>query len=78
MATTVHRLAKCIGYEGSRQLLRKDGHYAICFLIALIVEVPKAKALLNDIAELINMDTKQMLEEYFPVCKMIQFNRINI
>lgn len=67
MATTVHRLAKCIGYEGSRQLLRKDGHYAICFLIALIVEVPKARALLDDIAELINMDIKQMLEEYFPV-----------
>ncbi|KMQ96860.1 serine threonine-protein kinase atr-like protein [Lasius niger] len=66
MATTVHRVAKCIGYEGSRQLLRKDGHYAICFLIALIVEVPKASALLDDIAELINMDIKQMLEEYFP------------
>jgi len=71
MATTVHRVAKCIGYEGSRQLLRKDGHYAICFLIALIVQVPQANALLDDIAELINMDTKQMLEEYFPVCKMI-------
>ncbi|XP_025264576.1 serine/threonine-protein kinase ATR [Camponotus floridanus] len=65
MATTVHRVAKCIGYEGSRQLLRKDGHYAICFLIALIVQVPQANALLDDIAELINMDTKQMLEEYF-------------
>lgn len=71
MATTVHRVAKCIGYEGSRQLLRKDGHYAICFLIALIVQVPQANPLLDDIAELINMDTKQMLEEYFPVCKMI-------
>lgn len=68
MATSVHRIAKCIGYEGSRQLLRKDGHYAICFLIALIVEVPKADVLLNDIAELISMDKKQMLQEFFPVC----------
>ncbi|XP_025157159.1 serine/threonine-protein kinase ATR [Harpegnathos saltator] len=66
MATTVHRVAKCIGYEGSRHLLRKDGHYAICYLIAFIVEMPKAKALLHDIAELINMDIKKMLEEYFP------------
>ncbi|XP_020296818.1 serine/threonine-protein kinase ATR [Pseudomyrmex gracilis] len=66
IATTVHRVAKCIGYEGSRQLLRKDGHYAICFLIAFIVEVPEANVLLYDIAELISMDVNQMLEEYFP------------
>ncbi|XP_012230547.1 serine/threonine-protein kinase ATR [Linepithema humile] len=66
MATTVHRIAKCIGYEGSRQLLRKDGHYAICFLIVLVVENPKANVLLNDIAELISMDKEQMLQEYFP------------
>lgn len=70
MATTVHRVAKCIGYEGSRHLLRKDGHYAICFLIAFIVEIPKANALLYDVAELINMDIKTMFEEYFPVCKI--------
>ncbi|XP_032688955.1 serine/threonine-protein kinase ATR isoform X2 [Odontomachus brunneus] len=66
MATTVHRVAKCIGYEGSRHLLRKDGHYAICFLIAAIVEIPETEPLLHDIAELINMDIKKMLEEYFP------------
>ncbi|XP_011329801.1 serine/threonine-protein kinase ATR isoform X3 [Ooceraea biroi] len=66
IATTVHRVAKCIGYEGSRQLLRKDGHYAICFLIACIVDEPKAHELFYDIAELISMDVKQMLEEYFP------------
>lgn len=71
MATTVHRVAKCIGYEGSRQLLYKDGHYAVCFLIAIIVEVPKANMLLYDIAELIRMDIKQMLQEYFPVCEII-------
>ncbi|XP_018056134.1 PREDICTED: serine/threonine-protein kinase ATR [Atta colombica] len=66
MATTVHRVAKCIGYEGSRQLLSKDGHYAVSFLIAIIVEVPQANVLLYDIAELIRMDIKQMLQEYFP------------
>lgn len=71
MATTVHRVAKCIGYEGSRQLLYKDGHYAVCFLIAIIVDVPKANALLYDIAELIHMNVKQMLQEYFPVYKII-------
>ncbi|KYN35646.1 Serine/threonine-protein kinase atr [Trachymyrmex septentrionalis] len=66
MATTVHRVAKCIGYEGSRQLLSKDGHYAVSFLIAIIVDVPQANVLLYDIAELIRMDIKQMLQEYFP------------
>ncbi|XP_028046695.1 serine/threonine-protein kinase ATR isoform X2 [Monomorium pharaonis] len=66
MATTVHRVAKCIGYEGSRQLLYKDGHYAVCFLIAIIVEMPEANMLLYDIAELLRMDIKQMLQEYFP------------
>ncbi|KYN10085.1 Serine/threonine-protein kinase atr [Trachymyrmex cornetzi] len=66
MATTVHRVAKCIGYEGSRQLLSKDGHYAVSFLIAIIIEVPQANMLLYDIAELIRIDIKQMLQEYFP------------
>ncbi|XP_003702936.2 serine/threonine-protein kinase ATR isoform X1 [Megachile rotundata] len=66
MATSIHRVAKCIGYEGSRQLLRKDGHYAICFLLSFITDVPNAKVLLHDIAELISMDEKQMLKEYFP------------
>ncbi|KAG5348071.1 ATR kinase, partial [Acromyrmex charruanus] len=66
MATTVHRVAKCIGYEGSRQLLSKDGHYAVSFLIAIIVEMPQANVLLYDVAELIRMDIKQMLQEYFP------------
>ena len=67
IATSIHRVAKCIGYEGSRQLLRKDGHYAVCFLLSFIVDVPNAKALLHDIAESISMDVKEMLKEYFPV-----------
>nr|XP_031832738.1 serine/threonine-protein kinase atr-like [Nomia melanderi] len=75
MATSVHRVAKCIGYEGSRQLLRKDGHYAICFLLSFIVDIPNAKALLRDIAELVSMDEKQMLKEYFPyICSYAFLN----
>ncbi|KAG6794440.1 serine/threonine-protein kinase atr-like [Apis mellifera caucasica] len=65
IATSIHRVAKCIGYEGSRQLLRKDGHYAVCYLLSFIIDVPNAKTLLHDIAELISMDEKQMLKEYF-------------
>ncbi|XP_025986385.1 serine/threonine-protein kinase ATR [Solenopsis invicta] len=75
MATTLHRVAKCIGYEGSRQLMQKDGHYAVCFLIAIIVEMPKANQLLYDIADLIPMDIKQMLQEYFPyICSYAFLN----
>ncbi|KZC05824.1 Serine/threonine-protein kinase atr [Dufourea novaeangliae] len=75
MATSIHRVAKCIGYEGSRQLLRKDGHYAVCFLLSFIVDVPNAKALLRDIAELISMDEKHMLKEYFPyICSYAFLN----
>ncbi|XP_076679651.1 serine/threonine-protein kinase atr isoform X1 [Andrena cerasifolii] len=75
IATSIHRVAKCIGYEGSRQLLRKDGHYAVCFLLPFIVDVPNAKALLHDIAELISMDEKQMLKEYFPqICSYAFLN----
>ncbi|KAK2579409.1 hypothetical protein KPH14_003267 [Odynerus spinipes] len=66
MATSIHRIAKCIGYHGSRELLRKDGHYAICYLLSLIADVPKAIGLLRDIAELMSIDEKQMLIEYFP------------
>lgn len=67
IATSIHRVAKCIGYEGSRQLLRKDGHYAVCYLLSFIIDVPNARILLHDIAELISMDEKQMLKEYFSV-----------
>ncbi|XP_076632761.1 serine/threonine-protein kinase atr isoform X1 [Colletes latitarsis] len=75
MATSIHRVAKCIGYEGSRQLLRKDGHYAVSFLLSFIVNMPHAKALLRDIAELISMDEKQMLKEYFPyICSYAFLN----
>lgn len=72
MATSIHRVAKCIGYEGSRQLLCKDGHYAVCFLLPFIIDVPNARTLLHDIAELTSMDEKQMLKEYFPVCILIR------
>ena len=68
MATSIHRVAKCIGYEGSRQLLRKDGQYAVCFLLSFIIDIPNTRTLLHDIAELISMNEKQMLKEYFPVC----------
>ncbi|XP_024944291.1 serine/threonine-protein kinase ATR isoform X2 [Cephus cinctus] len=75
MATTLHRLAKCIGFQGSRQLLRKDGHHAVCFLLPLIVQEPKASPLLHDIAELITMDEKQMFSEYFQyICPYILLN----
>ncbi|OAD54306.1 Serine/threonine-protein kinase atr [Eufriesea mexicana] len=75
MATSVHRIAKCIGYEGSRHLLRKDGHYAVCFVLSFIIDVPNAKTLLHDIAELISMDEKQMLKEYFPyICSYAFLN----
>ncbi|XP_060828354.1 serine/threonine-protein kinase atr-like [Bombus pascuorum] len=75
MATSIHRVAKCIGYEGSRQLLCKDGHYAVCFLLPFIIDVPNARTLLHDIAELTSMDEKQMLKEYFPyICSYAFLN----
>ena len=72
MATSIHRVAKCIGYEGSRQLLRKDGHYAVCFLLSFIIDMPNTRILLHDIAELISMNEKEMLKEYFPVCILMR------
>ncbi|XP_076757525.1 serine/threonine-protein kinase ATR [Xylocopa sonorina] len=75
MATSIHHVAKCIGYEGSRQLLRRDGHYAVCFLLSFIIDIPNAITLLHDIAELISMDEKQMLKEYFPyICSYAFLN----
>ncbi|XP_043511522.1 serine/threonine-protein kinase atr [Frieseomelitta varia] len=75
MATSIHRVAKCIGYEGSRQLLRKDGHYAVCFLLSFIIDMPNTRTLLHDIAELISMNEKQMLKEYFPyICSYALLN----
>ncbi|XP_033336517.2 serine/threonine-protein kinase ATR [Megalopta genalis] len=75
VATSIHRVAKCIGYEGSRQLLRKDGHYAVSFLLSFGVDPPNVKILLRDIAELVSMDEKQMLKEYFPyICSYAFLN----
>ncbi|KAL7294393.1 hypothetical protein TKK_0012398 [Trichogramma kaykai] len=65
MATSIHRMAKCLGYQGSRQLLRKDGHHAICLLLPQMVKYEKAKFLLQDIAELVNIKEKDMCRMYF-------------
>ncbi|OXU29026.1 hypothetical protein TSAR_005154 [Trichomalopsis sarcophagae] len=75
MATTVHRVAKCIGFQGSRQLLRKDGHHALCFLLPQIVKSRKAITLFHDIAELINADEKVMFKSYFEhiCCRVLLF-----
>ncbi|XP_046813707.1 serine/threonine-protein kinase ATR isoform X1 [Vespa crabro] len=66
IATSVHRVAKCVGYHGSRELLRKDGYHAVCYLLSLILQTPKVICLLQDMAELLSVDEKQMLIEYFP------------
>ncbi|XP_066597912.1 serine/threonine-protein kinase atr-like [Prorops nasuta] len=66
IATSIHWLAQCIGYDGSRQLLYKDGHHAICYLLFFITEQPKAYDLLHDMAKLLAMDEKQLFVDYFP------------
>lgn len=68
MATSVHRVAKCMGFQGSRQLLRKDGYHAVCFLLPQTVKNRKAQLLFQDIASLINSDERDMFKSYFQVC----------
>ena len=67
MATSIHRVAKCMGFQGSRQLLRKDAHHAICFLLPQLVAYPKAITLFQDIAISINRQVKDMLSSYIQV-----------
>ena len=67
MSTTIHRVAKCMGFQGSRQLIRKDGHHAVCFLLPHMIKVSKAITLFHDIAELINADEQEMFKSYFQV-----------
>lgn len=67
MSTTVHRIAKCMGFQGSRQFIRKDVHHALCFLLPQVVKHRKAITLLHDIAELINVDEKEMIQLHFQV-----------
>jgi hypothetical protein len=67
MSTSVHRVAKCMGFQGSRQLLRKDGHHAVCFLLPQVIKNRKTITLFHDIAELINIDERQMFKTYFQV-----------
>ncbi|XP_043279597.1 serine/threonine-protein kinase ATR isoform X2 [Venturia canescens] len=75
IATTVHRAAKCIGYQGSRQLMRNHGHIAICFLTSLVVKTPAATPLFHDMSDLTNMDEKEMFTEYFHhICAYVFLN----
>lgn len=67
MSTTVHRAAKCMGFQGSRQFLRKDGHHALCFLLPQVVKHRKAITLFHDVAELMNVDEKDMFKHFFQV-----------
>ncbi|XP_011503709.1 PREDICTED: serine/threonine-protein kinase atr-like [Ceratosolen solmsi marchali] len=78
MSTSVHRVAKCMGFQGSRQLLRKDGHYAVCFLLSEVVKNRNTVTLFHDIAELINIDEKQMFKTYFQhiCCHVFLFENI--
>ncbi|KAJ8680180.1 hypothetical protein QAD02_015967 [Eretmocerus hayati] len=78
LATTIHRVAICIGFEGSRQLLRKDGRYAISFLIPQVVNYRKAIVLFSDMAELLNADEKEMFKSYFKhiCCRVLLFETV--
>lgn len=75
LATSLHRVAKCVGYQGSRQLMQKDGNYAICVLIPRLVKFPGARRLCSDLADLMTMDEKDMLLEYFHfICPHLLIN----
>ena len=67
MASSIHRVAKCVGYDGSSHLLRKEVHLAVSFLIPQLVKTPEAISLLRDIAEPNRVDEVQMLKDYFQV-----------
>lgn len=67
MSSTIHRVTKCMGFTGSRLFIRKDVNLAICFLLPQIVEHRKAITLFHDIAELINVDEKEMFKLHFQV-----------
>ncbi|XP_046746064.1 serine/threonine-protein kinase ATR isoform X2 [Diprion similis] len=75
LATSLHRAAKCVGYQGSRQLLHKDGNYAICALLPWVIKFPQVRCLCSDMAELITMTEKDMFVEYFQyICPHVLIN----
>ncbi|XP_058804986.1 serine/threonine-protein kinase ATR-like [Phymastichus coffea] len=78
MSTTIHRVAKCLGFQGSRQLLRRDGHHAVSFLLPQIIKFRKAITLFHDIAELTNSAEKDMFKAYFKhiCCQVFLFENI--
>ncbi|XP_014204493.1 serine/threonine-protein kinase ATR [Copidosoma floridanum] len=78
MSTSIHRVAKCMGFQGSRQLLRKDGPHAVCFLLPQVAKCQKAITLFHDIAELINAEESEMFKSYFQFicCRVFLFESI--
>ncbi|XP_043497369.1 serine/threonine-protein kinase ATR-like isoform X1 [Polistes fuscatus] len=75
ISTSLHRAAKCIGYTGSHELISKEGHHVICYLLPYILDITVRDGFLPDIAELLETNEKQMLIEYFPhICSYVFLN----
>ncbi|XP_015183049.1 PREDICTED: serine/threonine-protein kinase ATR isoform X2 [Polistes dominula] len=75
ISTSLHRAAKCIGYTGSHELISKEGHHVICYLLPYILDTTVKDGFLPDIAELLETNEKQMLIEYFPhICSYVFLN----
>lgn len=64
--TSLYRISHAIGYEGPTQLLNKEQHFIVAFLIPHIVETPKAITLLENIAEKNFLEKEELLKNYFP------------
>ncbi|KAI4487089.1 hypothetical protein M0802_012043 [Mischocyttarus mexicanus] len=75
ISTSLHRAAKCIGYTGSHELISKEGHHVICYLLPFILDETVRNGFLSDIAELLETNERQMLIEYFPhICSYVFLN----
>lgn len=62
-----------MGFQGSRQIIRKDGHLATCFLLPLVTKNPKTEILIQDMAELLAGEEVDIFKNHFQVSKFHVF-----
>lgn len=73
LVKSLYRISHVIGYDGPLQLLNKEQHLIISYLIPYIVKKPKVISLLENIVERVDREKEVLLKKYFPVSIYIFF-----
>lgn len=67
IVNSLYRISYIIGYTGPSELVAKEMHFFVSYLIPHIVQIPKVMTLLEEIAERHVTEKEDLLKTHFPV-----------